>query len=164
VDGAVLLRRGVGASRDGGGRRHDAVEPAAHRRQAFARLTTLLLCVKTHSVDDSQYGPRNQSDNSGSDSPGRAYGRRHQLMTASTVLMKAGMVHATTLTPGSGVPNPHRRPRARGARDAHRDGDDVWGLRARRPSAHRGGAVQGLNAVASYSLRSPGFFTPAPEV
>jgi hypothetical protein len=59
--------------------------------------------VKIHSVDDSQYGPCNQSHTPGSDNPRRVYGHRHQLMTASTALMTASMVHVTNLT-HPGVP------------------------------------------------------------
>jgi hypothetical protein len=52
--------------------------------------------VKTP-IDDSQYGPRNQSDAApGSDDPSRAYGRRHQSTTAS-------MVHVTNLMHPPGV-------------------------------------------------------------
>jgi hypothetical protein len=41
----------------------------------------------------------------GSDNPSRAYGQKHQLMTASMVHVTAGMVHVTNLTPGSDSPH-----------------------------------------------------------
>ena len=65
----------------------------------FARV---ILQPNHGSIDDTQYGPCNQSDipRPGSDTPRRVYGQTHQLVTAS-------MVRVTSLTtPGSDNPTP----------------------------------------------------------